>query len=334
MFEVPIVGAPLAGGPSTPALAAAVSEAGGLGFLAAGYKSAAAVEDDLRAARALTSRPLGVNLFVPGRDRVDDELLAAYVERMRPEAERYGTELGEPVWTDDGWSAKLELAARERPDVVSFTFGCPDRETIESLRSAGCRVWCTVTSAEEARTATAAGVDALVVQGAEAGGHRGSFHDGDDEPRALAPLLDAVRRATGLPLVAAGGIGTADDARAALTAGAFAVQLGTTLLRTDEAGTSEPHRRALAGAGATRLTRAFSGRRARGIVNRFMDEHDRFAPSAYPHVHHLTSPIRAAARAAGDPGGVNLWAGTGYRYAASGSAAELVERLGAQLANA
>jgi nitronate monooxygenase len=329
VLEVPIVGAPLAGGPSTPALAAAVSEAGGLGFLAAGYKTAAAVEADLREARTLTGRPLGLNLFVPAREPVDEHALAAYVERMRPEAVRYGARPGEPTWTDDDWDAKLALAARTLPEVVSFTFGCPDRETIAALRAAGCRVWCTVTSVDEAREA--AGVDALVVQGAEAGGHQGSFRDRDEEPQPLRSLLARLRQVTDLPLVATGGIGTAADANELLAAGAFAVQIGTALLRTDEAGTAEPYRRALEGDADTRLTRAFTGRRARGIVNRFLLEHDAFAPRAYPQVHNLTSPIRAAARSQGDADGINLWAGTAYRLAECGSAAELVERWGAQL---
>lgn len=202
------MGAPLAGGPSTPALAAAVSEAGGLGFLAAGYKTAAAVEADLSEARALTSRPLGLNLFFPVQEQVDEAALAAYADRLRAEGERYGVEPGEPRWSDDDWAAKLELAARERPDVVSFTFGCPDHDVIEWLRSGGSQVWCTVTSAAEAAQAAAAGVDALVVQGAEAGGHQGSFHDHDAEPRPLLALLAELARATDLPVIAAGGIGT------------------------------------------------------------------------------------------------------------------------------
>src|SRR5262245_56540436 len=150
LFAVPIVGAPLAGGPSTPALAAAVSEAGGLGFLAAGYKPAAAVEVELSELRTLTSRPIGLNLFHPVREQVDGPALEEYAERMGAEAARYGVAPGEPRWTDDDWTAKLELAARERPEVVSFTFGCPDREVVEWLRESGCSVWCTVTSRGEA----------------------------------------------------------------------------------------------------------------------------------------------------------------------------------------
>jgi nitronate monooxygenase len=330
-MKVPVVGAPLSGGPSNPALAAAVSEAGGLGFLAAGYKTAAAVAADLDELRALTERPFGLNLFFPTREPVDEAAVASYVARMRGEAGRYGVEPGEPRWSDDDWEAKLALVARERPAVVSFTFGCPGHELVESLR-AGSLVWCTVTSREEAEHATAAGVDALVVQGAEAGGHRGSFHDHDGEPFPLLTLLDVVARATSTPLVAAGGIATGRDIAAALNAGAVAAQIGSALLLTSEAGTSAPHRRALAAGGTTRLTRAFSGRRARGIVNRFMREHDAFAPRAYPEIHYLTTPIRAAAREQGHADGINLWAGTAHRQARAEPAGQLVERWAHELA--
>ena len=331
LTDLPIVGAPLGGGPSTPALAAAVSEAGGLGFLAAGYKTAAAVAEEIGDLRRLTSRPFGLNVFFPTRDEVDERVLAAYAERMRAEGDRYGVDPGEPRWTDDDWAAKLELAARESPDVVSFTFGCPEREIVEWLHERGSRVWCTVTSAEEAQRAAAAALDALVVQGAEAGGHQGSFEDHDGEPQALLDLVAAVVRATGLPLVAAGGIASGEDVARALAAGADAAQIGSALLLADEAGTSEPHREALQAGGETRLTRAFTGRRARGIVNRFMAAHDAVAPRGYPEIHYVTAPIRAAARAVGDADGINLWAGTGFGKAREGPAAELVERWASEL---
>src|SRR4051812_26669537 len=173
----PIVGAPLAGGPSTPALAAAVCEGGGLGFVAAGYKAASEVADDIAEVRRRTERPFGVNVFFPTHVAVDEAALERYAERLEVEAERYGVACGEPRWSDDEWDAKLELVARERPAVVSFTFGCPEAGVVAWLRKEGIAVWCTVTSADEATVATAAGVDALVVQGAEAGGHQGSFTD-------------------------------------------------------------------------------------------------------------------------------------------------------------
>ena len=324
------MGAPLAGGPSTPALAAAVSEAGALGFLAAGYRTAAELERELAELRALTSRPFGVNLFYPARDEVDEAAVAAYAERLRGEAARFGVAPGEPRWSDDDWEAKLELVAREPPAAVSFTFGCAGPEVVEPLRRAGTAVWCTVTSVAEAEAAAAAGVDALVVQGAEAGGHQGFFLGEPAEPLPLRRLLQLVAGATGLPLVAAGGIADGPRMAAALATGASAVQVGTWFLLAPEAGTSEPHRRSLAGDRPTRLTRAFTGRSARGIVNRFMTDHDAAAPRGYPEVHYVTAPIRAAARAAGDAGAVNLWAGTGYRRARREAAGSLVERLASE----
>jgi nitronate monooxygenase len=280
--------------------------------------------------RAATTRPFGVNVFYPVREAVDEDALAAYAERLRGEAERYGVEAGEPRWTDDGWDAKLELILRERPAVVSFTFGCPEREVVQSLTSAGVLVWATVTSAREAEVATAAGVDVLVVQGAEAGGHQGFFLEEPPEPLRLDALLHVVARETPVPLVAAGGIGDGADVARVLAAGASAAQLGTSFLLTPEAGTSEPHRRALAQERPTRLTRAFTGRSARGLTNRFMDDHDAAAPSGYPQVHHVTAPIRAAAHAAGDAEAINLWAGERYRVARPEPAAEVVERLVAE----
>jgi nitronate monooxygenase len=330
LLEIPVVGAPMAGGPSTPALAAAVSEAGGLGFLAAGYKSVAEVDRELAEVRAATARPFGVNVFVPSSPDVDEAAIAAYAATLAGEAERYGVALGEPRWDDDGWEGKLELVARERPAVVSFTFGCPDPEVVARLRAADVSIWCTVTTADEARVAAAAGVDALVVQGAEAGGHQGSFDDTDDPPLALLELLPLVRRVTDLPLIGAGGIADGTRVAAALAAGASAAQIGSALLLTPEAGTSAPQRAALAGDAQTALTRAFTGRRARAIVNRFVREHGSLAPRGYPQVHHLTAPIRAAARAAGDADGMNLLAGQAYRLAEETPAAELVRRWAAE----
>jgi nitronate monooxygenase len=330
-LEVPLVGAPLAGGPSTPALAAAVSEAGALGFVAAGYKEPDEVARELEEVRALTHRPFGVNVFFPVREAVDEDALAAYAERLRPEAARYGVEPGEPRWSDDGWHAKLELLTRAPPAVVSFTFGCPEPEVVESLRSSGSAVWCTVTSIAEARAASAAGVDALVVQGCEAGGHQGFFLERGEEPLPLLELVRAVARTTERPLVAAGGIATGAAAAAALAAGASAAQLGTAFLLAAEAATSKPHREALRGERPTRLTRAFTGRRARGIVNRFLLDHDAVAPRGYPEIHYVTAPIRAAARAAADGEAINLWAGEAYALAREATAGEIVERLSAEL---
>ena len=151
----PIVLAPLAGGPSTPALAAAVSEAGGLGFLAGGYLSADAMREDVHALREQTAAPFGVNVFVPDSPDVDEEAVSRYVERLREqESDRYGVEPGEPRFDDDDWAAKLRVLAEEKVPVVSFTFGCPSSEVISSLRQVGSEVWVTVTDLAEARSPT------------------------------------------------------------------------------------------------------------------------------------------------------------------------------------
>jgi nitronate monooxygenase len=207
--------------------------------------------------------------------------------------------------------------------VVSFTFGLPAAEVLERVRASGAEAWVTVTSVEEARAA--AGADALVVQGSEAGGHRGSWADHEALTpiglHALLQLIDA-----DVPLIASGGIATAAAVRAALALGASGAQVGTAFLRSPEAGTSEAHRHALTTDAPTALTRAFSGRLARGIRNRFMDEHPD-APLAYPEIHYATSPVRAAARKAGDADLINLWAGEAHTLAEALPAAEIVKRL-------
>ncbi len=317
----------MAGGPSTPALAAAVSEAGGLGFLGAGYRSADAVREEIGELRRLTERPFGMNLFAPGPARGDSAALASYASTLAGEAERYGVELGEPRHDDDGWDAKLALVADERLPVVSVTFGCPSRSEVDALQSAGCALWVTVTTPAEALTAHEAGADALVVQGVEAGGHRGSFDERAPGDVGLLALLQLVRAVTDLPLVATGGIATGHGIAAVLAAGAAAAQLGTAFMLTPEAATSAAHREALRERGPTALTQAFTGRTARGIENRFMREHESHAPHGYPEVHHLTAPVRAAARERGDADGFNLWAGQAHALAADVPAGELVRRL-------
>jgi nitronate monooxygenase len=328
----PIVLAPLAGGPSTPALAAAVSDAGGLGFLASGYRSADQMSADIRALRAQTRAPFGVNLFVLSNPDVDQAALRAYVERLRAaEAARYETDPAEPRFEDDDWDAKLVVLRDDPVPVVSFTFGCPAPGVIASLQALGTEVWVTVTSLAEARIASDAGPDALVLQGIEAGGHRAAFADEDNaEGLSVLALLRLVAGAVDLPLVAAGGIADGAAVAAVLAAGASAAQVGTAFLGAPEAGTNPAHRAALATETPTALTRAFTGRLARGLENRFLLEHSEAAPSAYPHIHHVTAPIRSSARARGDADGFNLWAGQTHLLAREKPAAEIVSTLGAE----
>ena len=330
----PVLAAPMAGGPGSPELVVAATRAGSLGFLAGGYKTPAALAAELTAVRDSTTK-FGVNLFAPNPVPVDPAAFRRYAAALRPDAERYGLQLpDEPSEDDDHWQDKVELLRTQPVPIVSFTFGIPDPSTIAALHKAGTLLVQTVTSAAEARAADAVGLDALVVQAAAAGGHSGTLTP--QRPPAdvrLEALIASVRAVTRLPILAAGGLSTPAAVAAAMAAGAEAVLVGTVLLRTPESGTSAVYRAALAGPdrGATVLTRAFTGRPARALPNEFIARHDAIAPEGYPALHHLTSPLRRAATAAGNPELVNLWAGTGYREATDDPAAVVLDRLAADV---
>ncbi|WP_327282450.1 nitronate monooxygenase [Serinicoccus chungangensis] len=328
----PVVAAPMAGGVTTPLLVAAVSDAGGLGMLAAGYRTPERLAADLVHVRDLTTRPFGVNLFVPQRlDRaaLGDEV-EAFARRIAPEAADLGVRPGTVSWHDtDHWEAKVQLVETLAPPVVSCTFGVPDAGVVDRWRRVGCEVHVTVTSSVEARAAAEGGADVLVLQGQEAGGHRGTHDPGvDPEPVDHLGLLELVRPETDLPLVVAGGITTAGDVRRALSAGAAAVQVGTALLLAPESGAGRTYRAALRDPrlGERVLTRAFSGRvagaLATGWTRRYAD-----APAAFPVVDQLTRPLRRAAAEAGDTHRLHLWAGSGWRAAQERPAGEIVREL-------
>jgi nitronate monooxygenase len=320
----------MAGGPSTAALAAAVSGAGGLGFLAGGYKTVDAIASEVAEVRRATSAPLGLNVFVVPPYEPPPLDLDGYRRSLEPEVSRLGVRLGDPHWDDDCWQAKVDLVLDLRPDVVSFTFGCPDAQVLLRLAQTGVHATVTVTTVAEAREAVARGAASLCVQGPEAGGHRGMW-----DPSALpdeTPLLDLVRAVVArveVPVVAAGGLTDAAGVRAVTRHGAVAAQAGTAYLLADEAGTNPVHRAALtadSGSTRTQVTRAFTGRWARGLANRFMAEHTD-APAGYPHLYHLTAPLRSAALAAGDTEVAQLWAGTGCHRILSAPAEEITRSL-------
>ncbi|KOX12276.1 nitronate monooxygenase [Micromonospora profundi] len=323
----PIVAAPMAGGPSTPALVSAVSAAGGLGFLAAGMIDTGRLVADIAEVRARTRRPFGVNVFLPGDDAVDESAIREYARRLAPQADQFGVSLGEPVGGDDAYPEKLAALLADPVPVVSFAFGLPDRAAVAALRERGTEVWATVTRPDAATAAAELGVDAVVVQGTEAGGHRGGVPDDDDY--SLLPLLRLAAAVCDRPLVAAGGIADGPALAAALAAGAAAAQLGTVFLRCPEAGSSPLHRAAVASAAPTALTRAYTGKRARGVVNAFLRAHDAAAPAGYPQVLHLTRPLLAAARRDEDASVVNLWAGQAHPLARDVPAAQLVAEISA-----
>ncbi|MCX4645519.1 MULTISPECIES: nitronate monooxygenase [unclassified Streptomyces] len=340
LCHYPIVQAPMAGGASCPQLAAAVSEAGGLGFLAAGYKTADGMYQEIKQVRGLTNQPFGVNLFMPQPEYADPAAVAVYGSQLAGEAAWYETQLGDPDGgRDDGFDAKLAILLDDPVPVVTFTFGCPGRDVLDSLARVGTLTGVTVTTPEEAQAAQWAGADAVCVQGIEAGGHQGTHRDNpeaDGSGIGLIALITQVREAVQIPIIATGGLMRGGQLAAVLAAGADAGQFGTAFLVCPESGANLLHKQAMTNPlfVRTELTRAFSGRPARGLVNRFMREHGPYAPAAYPQIHHMTSTLRKAAAKAGDPQGMALWAGQGHRLARELPAGQLVEVLAAELAEA
>ena len=333
--SLPLAAAPMAGGPTTVRLATAVGQAGAFAFLAGGYKAPDALAAEIAELRR-AGGAFGVNLFAPNVARIAEADYRSYAEELRADADHYGID---PVQVplredDDRWQDKLDMLLADPVPVVSVTFGLPQAAEIAALRRAGSTVLVTVTTVDEARAAVAVGADALFAQGSDAGAHSGT-HDPFRQitPMRTADLTRAVLAATGLPVVAAGGVDGPHAVTELLHAGAGAVAVGTLLLRTDESGASRTYQDALADPAFTEtvITRAFTGRPARALRNRFVDEHGATAPTGYPAIHHLTRGLRQAAAAAGDAHRLHLWAGTGYRNATTGPARAVVDRLASGL---
>ncbi|MGN9781393.1 nitronate monooxygenase [Nonomuraea sp. ZG12] len=329
--SAPILAAPMAGGPSTPALVTVAARADGLGFLAGGYRTADALAQQIAEVRA-EGVSFGVNLFAPNPVPVDPDAFRRYARAIEPEARAYDIDVQAAgiVEDDDHWPDKIDLLLSDPVPIAGFTFGIPPAAVIAALRAAGTLVVQTVTSPVEARQAVEAGADLLTVQSSDAGGHSGTLTPHRLPASIPLPeLVRQVRQAVSAPLIAAGGLATPAAVLAALRAGAAAVMVGTVLLRADEAGTSPSHRAALADPArhGTVVTRAFTGRPARALRNDFTDRYTGLAPAGYPALHHLTSPLRRAAAAAGDPERLNLWAGTGHRHATAEPAGQILRRL-------
>ncbi|HUB55498.1 MAG TPA: nitronate monooxygenase [Mycobacterium sp.] len=326
----PLIVAPMAGGPSTPQLAAAASNAGGLGMLAGGLLRPDVLAERIDVARRLTSGPVGVNLFVPQPSAGTYRQYAEYAKALAPEAERYDVQVGAPRDDDDGWADKLAVVSDMRPALVSFTFGLPTEQTCSRLQGSGIPLFASVTTPAEAKMAVARGVDALIVQGPAAGGHRATFDPAAppcDTP--LPALLKEICADVDVPVVASGGLATAEDVAQVLAAGAVAAQLGTAFLLADEAGTHPTHRAALHDRAfdETIVTRAFTGRHARALRNGFVDRYGEQAPFGFPQIGMMTAPLQKAAAEADDPHGMAMWAGTRFRQARKGSVAEIFSSL-------
>jgi nitronate monooxygenase len=333
-MSIPLVAAPMAGGPTTPAMVSAATRAGALGMLAAGYKTVDAVEAEIKKVRA-EGIPFGINLFAPNPLPVDPDSYRAYAAIVQKEADQFGLTLpAEPIDDTDHFDEKIALLLDDPVPMVSFTFGIPPREVIAALQKADTVVAQTVTTPEEAAQARDAGVDMLAVQAATAGGHSGTLSP--RKPLTPVPIVDLVAQIVAtvpLPVMAAGGLATPTAVADVIRAGAAAAAVGTVLLRATESGASATHQAALTDPAFTEtvITRAFTGRPARGLRNAFIDAHEAQAPLGYPAIHYLTSPMRKAAAAAGKPDYVHLWAGAGYRHATAEPAADILRRLASDL---
>ena len=336
-FKFPIIQGPMNGGATSAALVAAVSNAGGLGSLAASLLTPSILRDEVTAIRSLTDQPILINLFIQTTPAPSQEEIAVAAELLAPVWKSLGWDsLPVPAkWCED-FHAQFDALIAARPEAASFTFGILDPMQVERLHDVGIFVIGTATSVEEAQAWETVGADAVVASGTESGGHRGTFIGAQED--SLFPareLWPQVAEAVDIPMIAAGGIMTGIDINEALAMGAQAVQMGSAFLVCDESGINQTYRDALIRADdtPTKLTRAFSGRYARGLENRFMREmmpvEKRFP--AYPVQNALTASIRAAAASRGDPELMSLWAGSEVRRARPIPVAQLMQTLVAEM---
>jgi nitronate monooxygenase len=334
-LEHPIIQAPMAGGATTVEMVAAVSEAGALGFIGAAYLSPQKITTACRDLRSRTGKPFGINLFapLPAPDAPTNPDLA--LARLAPFHADLGLPPPElPVLGGGSFDLQLEAALEGGASVFSFTFGTLPAAAVEAIKSRGMFLIGTATTVDEAVVLEQAGVDAVVAQGSEAGAHRGTF--GADFEAAMVgtmALVPQVADAVAVPVIASGGIMDGRGLLAGLALGASAAQIGTAFLTCHEAGIPEAYKDAILSANAhqTRVTRAFSGRPARGLVNRFMEEvesgGDADAILPFPLQNSLTRPLRAVAAKLGRTEYLSLWMGQGARMARRQSASALVARL-------
>ena len=339
-IDWPIIQAPMAG-TSTPALAAAVANAGGLGSIGVGAVNATVAGEMIAAVRERTNRSFNVNLFCHQPAQAEPVREAAWLARLRPEFASAGAappnELREIYKSFLQDEEMFGLLLETRPKIVSFHFGLPPAAWIQALRDAGILLLSSATSLDEGRLAAAAGVHAVVAQGYEAGGHRGIFEpDGEDTQLGTFALVRILTRALDLPVIAAGGIMDGAGIAAALRLGAAAAQLGTAFVPTDESAADAGYRAALASDAAqhTVMTRAISGRPARCLANRFTAFGAGVSPAeipAYPTAYDAGKALHAAAKAVGEFGYGAQWAGQGAPLARARSAGQLMAELIAEL---
>lgn len=337
LFQHPIIQGPMAGGASTPALVAAVSNAGGLGSLAGSLLSPEKLRSQIMQIRELTERPFLVNLFVQNTPQPTPDQLTRAVALLKPVLDALALpDLPLPaIWCEE-FEGQFQVLLETRPAAVSFTFDILSAAHVERLHAAGIFVIGTVTTVDEARAWQKIGADAVVASGVQSGGHRGTFLGPQTEATlGTWDLLQQVVEAVYIPVIPAGAIMHGADIAKALSMGAAAVQMGTAFLVCDEAGIHPAYKQRLLTAGdhPTRLTRSFSGRYARGLENRFMQlmQPVETQVPAYPVQNALTGALRAAAAKSGDTEFMSLWAGTGVGKARGMPAAQLVQTLVAEM---
>ncbi|WP_294189393.1 nitronate monooxygenase [uncultured Sphingomonas sp.] len=332
---IPIVQAPMAG-VATPELAAAVSNAGGLGSIGVGATDVAGARAMIRATRARTDRPFNVNLFVHATAQADEPREQQWLQALRPLFNEYDAEPPSALraiytsFADD--AAMLAMLVEEAPAVVSFHFGMPSADRIAALKAVGCALIASATNLNEARQIEAAGIDMIVAQGWEAGGHRGMFDPSlPDDQLGTTALTRMLVTHTSVPVIAAGGIMDGAGIRAALALGAVAAQLGTAFIACPESSADEAYRAALRGEGAqhTVMTSAISGRPARCLANRFTTwaATNGFDAPDYPIAYDAGKALNAAAKAVGEAGFGAQWAGQGAPLHRVMQASDLVAQL-------
>ncbi len=325
-IEHPIIQAPMAG-VTTPEFVAASVEAGVLGSIGAGYLSAEDTRKFIREVKSFTEKPFAVNLFVPEKVETSEEQLRGAYEALRPVGEELGVSLWNAPFSESDYKVQVEVLIEEGVKICSFTFGLPDEKTVQLLKRNDVFLIGTATTVEEAKLSEQAGMDAVVVQGSEAGGHRGSFF-GELVLIPLNELLPKVVKSVQLPVIAAGGIANKEMMEDMLAAGAQAVQIGTALLASDESGAHTMYKQAVLEAeeGSTVLTKAFSGKMARGIRNRFITEMQEVAIAPYPLQNDLTKGIRKEAAKQGKPEFMSLWAGESVHLSTDGKLRSIIDR--------
>lgn len=327
LTEKPIVQAPMAG-ITTPEFVASCCEYGVLGSIGAGYLNGTETKQFIQEVKVLTEQPFSVNLFVPENPKVDPHIMQRAREALQPICDQLNIEIPTTIPTSEVFQDQVQAIVDEGVKIVSFTFGLPDAETLSTLKQKGVYLIGTATSVEEAVAVEQAGLDAVVVQGKEAGGHRGSFI----EPMGLhtmAVLIKAVKENVSIPMIAAGGIMTKAQVFEMLELGASYVQIGTALLTATECAATKLHKEAILNSGqqATTLTKAFTGKYARGLRNKFTEQLKEAIVAPYPIQHYLTQPIRKESARQNNHEYMSLWMGENSFLAKEASVKEIIENL-------